>query len=98
MQFPQININGTNAEVLKQEYLDAIHAIQAAQAAMSALTVHGRDYQTIATSPKGDAASLAYHEHIARREALNKIERDLIAIATEIDRQIGEREAIRGRA
>jgi hypothetical protein len=46
MTYPEININGTDADDLITAYSTAHLALGAAHIAMSAATPHGRDYQT----------------------------------------------------
>jgi hypothetical protein len=47
---PVVNINGTSAKNLLEEYRAAGHALRTAIEAVSAMTVHGRDFQT---APEG---------------------------------------------
>jgi len=95
-QFPQINLNGTDAKVLLDEYMNAIAGVANAIECLKQVTCHGRDYQTL--PDMRDAASIAFREHGERLEKLQQVHNDLHAIAIEIDRQIGEREKMRGRA
>ena len=87
MQFPKINMNGTDGSNLLQQYLTALSSVQSAIHAVRAIEVHGRDYQTI----NSDAASVAMHEHRVRLGKLDGIRDDLERIAVDIQDQIAER-------
>lgn len=42
---PKINLNGTSAESLFDEYINAQHAVRKALRTLQACTCHGRDFQ-----------------------------------------------------
>lgn len=44
LQFPTINLNGTNPHCLAREYYEAAEAVELAHKRMQSI-VHGRDYQ-----------------------------------------------------
>lgn len=88
MQYPQLNINGTNGKVLLDEHIEAMTAVQEAISAVQKITCHGRDYQTIANP---QAASDAFREHLARIAALDKVAKELAAIASNIADQLTAR-------
>ena len=44
MLAPKINLNGTDGEILRDEYLIAINALGDAANAINRITVHARDY------------------------------------------------------
>jgi hypothetical protein len=83
MQFPVIHLNGTSKAELLKGYTDALNALDAAMVALAAVTVHGRDYYVIGS----DAASIAFEEHNARRQALQNVHAELEAIAINISDQ-----------
>lgn len=87
IQFPQINLNGTNGNELLQENMDAYAAVNNAIDYLSKVTVHGRDYQTLS----GGAYYAARQEHLGRIAKLESVRADLAAIAAEISRQLRER-------
>jgi hypothetical protein len=42
---PKINLNGTNAQSLVNEYIDVHHMLTTAKRFLSKATLHGRDFQ-----------------------------------------------------
>lgn len=87
MVIPTVHLNGTSGEALFNEYRAAINAVGKAKEALMAITTHGRDYY-----PQGDKAFYAAMEQrTAWRNALNKIEADLIKIALAVQDQTEER-------
>lgn len=81
MQFPQVNINGTSRGALIQQLTDAYSALTDAISALSAMSPHGRDYQTL---PDGSWLT-ARKEHDARIEAVVKVRDEIAAIFESID-------------
>lgn len=92
MQHPRIHLNGTDGKVLLDEYHTAIEALQSAIMALERVTVHGRDYYVIAR-PAGapDPSCVAMDEHRARLNKMREVVRDLVSIASNIQRQLVER-------
>lgn len=72
MQFPQINLNGSDAQSLAEQYHMAAIAVENALNATYGI-VHGRDYQTL---PEG-AYTRAVREMEARQELLGTAAADL---------------------
>lgn len=66
---PHPNINGTNARSLVDERLDAMEALQTAMDKLRAMTVHGRDWQTV--DPSVYRAARA--EHVLRIDRVQTI-------------------------
>jgi hypothetical protein len=71
MQFPQINLNGADAQSLAEQYHMAALAVEAALRSTYGI-VHGRDYQTL---PKGHLIR-AIREMESRQELLRKVAED----------------------
>ena len=90
MQFPQLNINGTDGLELLTSYEKAMHAVEDALNVLRKLDVHGRDYQTI--TDIRNAVLTAQREHRERIAKVDGVWRDLIAIGEDIARQINERQ------
>jgi hypothetical protein len=88
MQFPCINLNGTDGGTLADEYMAGIVACDKAIKAVQAITVHGRDYHVFRS---GDATSVAQREHAARLARLLTVRDELTAIALNIAEQNDER-------
>jgi hypothetical protein len=102
MQFPQLNINGTDGETLREEYLRAWRHLETAIAALLDVTVHGRDYPSAALrSAQGEpprmAITIAADEHRARIEKLQQVERELERLVEHIDRQLNDSQGWRSR-
>lgn len=77
MQLPIININGTHADDLLKDHLEAKRALEKALSALSAIWPHGRDYQTA----QPHAYQQARCEHADRIRALGKVVAEIEAIA-----------------
>ncbi len=82
MVAPKININGTSAQELIENHLEARDAVEAAITALRKANPHPRDYQGEPDSYK--FAREAYH---ARLGALQELVSDLYGIAINIDHQ-----------
>ena len=80
---PVLNLNGTSAETLLEEYQDAYSAILKALRVVQQVTVNGRDYQT---APHGTYEK-ARAEHLARLEKLQSIVLDFSAIIQDVQDQ-----------
>ncbi len=88
MVYPTINLNGTNAQALYDQYTAAQTTLEAAYAAMRGIETHGRDYpQTRASSSQ---ASEAYRDHIVRCKAIADIINDYTAIRIHLVNTSGE--------
>ena len=96
MQLPQLNINGTDGEALMNEYREAARALGKAIEALEAVTVHGRDYQTLANA--SSAASDAYREHRERLAKLRTVHGELQALYSDVYAQWDERQAAERRS
>ena len=82
--FPTVHLNGTNGNVLLQEYVAAMDAIRQAANALANVTVHGRDYYTQAAG----AYATAREEHHTRLKALEDMQSELEEIALKVQEQI----------
>jgi len=78
---PHVNMNGTDAEDLLEQVLDANKAVEKAQELMQVATPHGRDYL--------DASQLqvARRAWFERTQMLHKLSSELVALAIEINKQ-----------
>lgn len=74
---PVINLNGTSAQDLIDEYREAYSAIRKAYEVLQRVTVHGRDFQT---APAGTYEK-ARAEHHARLAKLQEVENELIELS-----------------
>jgi hypothetical protein len=81
---PVINLNGSPAARLIEEYKTAYVAIRAAFEALCQVTVNGRDFQT---APEGTYEK-ARTEHVARLDKLQQVEGDLVALAIAVQEQM----------
>lgn len=80
IRVPRLNVNGTAAQVLVDEYARAIWALDSAIVALLNVTVHGRDYYAM-----GDhALSDAQREHRGRLAKLNDVRDELQTIYGDI--------------
>lgn len=86
--FPQINLNGTDGNVLMKEYADAYYAVNEACTKLLAATCHGRDYQG---HPINNAFMTAQREQGERIGKLESVRADIAAILAEMQRQMRER-------
>jgi len=79
MVYPTINLNGTTAAVLLEQYRQASTMVCEAIAAVVRTEPNGRDY----LDPSGDGRLLnaAQFEHSARMRALQGVYRDMQALA-----------------
>ena len=79
---PTIHLNGSNAASLRDEYLNACHALDDAILAIQKIDVNGRDYY-----PQGpDAATTARNEHFARIQSVTKVKDELMELCEHCDR------------
>ena len=79
---PKINLNGTSAETLYDEFSEARVKLTRALKGLRVLTVHPRDFQTL-TNYSGSwlQASTEYHEAMNRvDDALDWVDAWLVAI------------------
>lgn len=88
-QMPSIHLNGSSAERLLEEYLNAAEAIRNAQAALAKTAPNARDYY-----PQGAGAfDKADDEHTARlqrmQDTLNEIEALALHVADRRDERAG---------
>ncbi len=71
MIIPQINMNGDTKESLLREVAEAYRAVDAALEKVAAITVHGRNFQTL---PDGrERLQQAIVEHESRYIRLNNV-------------------------
>lgn len=89
MQFPRINLNGTDGKVLLAEYRTAYETLATAIHEVEAITVHGRDYQTAPDYPM--AQLRARDEHHERIRKLRGVMEELAEIAINLNDQLMER-------
>lgn len=87
MKVPTVHMNGTSAEELTRQYLDAVAALDAAIVGMTRAYPNGRDYYT--QGPK--AFSEAAAEFMDRAKRVDAVRREFIDIADAIHDQVTER-------
>ena len=75
LQYPQINLNGTDALDLARQYFDAAKAVERA-ANLQANILHGRDYQTL----PHEAYMRAKNDMLDRQKKLIEVYNDLMRI------------------
>ena len=76
MQLPIINLNGTARHDLLRDHIEALQALQEAIGKLSAVSPHGRDYQT---TP--GAYEIARSEHADRITKLRQVAAEIETIA-----------------
>ena len=96
MQYPTININGTDGDTLIEEHFAAIEALEQALIVMRRITVHGRDYPPTRASSSG--AGDAYREHHKRLADVTLAKEQLKMIHNYLVEQQAERKARKGAA
>ena len=84
---PVLNLNGTSAKNLIDEYKAAYRALLIAAEVVHQVTVHGRDFQT---APAG-LYEKAREEQIARLDKLKDMADEFIALAQDVQRQMDVR-------
>jgi hypothetical protein len=78
---PTIHLNGDRAETLREDYVNAYHAVQAARDALSCTRPDGRNFY-----PQGpQALTDAIAEHDRRQQRLADVAEELMALATYCD-------------
>lgn len=82
MIYPKVNINGTSAADLQDQYVIAWRAIREAIEAVADATPHGRDYQLNPDEYQG-----ARDEHYERIVKLKAVEQELFDIALNVSEQ-----------
>lgn len=82
-QAPVINLNGTAAVSLVEEYKTAAHTLRAAIKAVGDVTVHGRDYQTVDYALYQKARS----EHVQRLQKLEEVLDEIESLHEQVYRQ-----------
>jgi hypothetical protein len=82
-QAPRINLNGSDKNVLLQEYKTAWTAAVQLRNMLLFTSPHGRDYQT---APTG-AYEIARNQHVARLKAVDIIANELMDICEQIQNQ-----------
>lgn len=87
MQFPQLNINGTDGADLLSQYGNAVALVRAARDVTAAAAPHGRDYQTMGLGTYTRAAM----EHRERMRKLNSVLAELEALQLNVAEQIDMR-------
>jgi len=87
---PQINLNGTHPQDLREEVLRALEAVRDAEKALLDACPNGRDYQGLS-----GAAAIALSQHSHRLDAIERIKRELDEILGHIQAVIDHREAQR---
>ena len=93
MTFPVIHLNGSGADALLENYMNALVAVQEAIVAVRMTAPHGRDYYT-----KGDGAiNDAIREHSNRLLLLESVRHELDALAANVVDQKYEHEDARRR-
>lgn len=80
-QAPMININGTSADELLAQIINAMVALRKAQQAITDAAPHGRDYQT---APDGAYFRVATAQHRSRLVRLTEISQEIENIGQQI--------------
>lgn len=73
MQYPQINLNGSDAIDLAVQYHDAARSLEVACLKMSSIP-HGRDYQTLPAGSYEKAREEMHHRVKAISVIMNELE------------------------
>jgi hypothetical protein len=79
--YPTIHLNGTSAETLREDYVNAMRAIQDAIEAVEKIEFHMRDYYVI-----DRAWPVALEQHRERIKKLHSVKIEMEAIAVHCDR------------
>ena len=79
---PRVHLNGTDREILLEDYLDAKQAVRLAIGALNGCAPNGRDYYVIGP----EAINIAQKQHVDRLHRLFEVLQELDFIAQEIDR------------
>jgi hypothetical protein len=87
---PTLHLNGSSAAGLMNPIRDAASAINDAMERLAACAPHGRDYY-VQADPK--ALEIATAQHVARRDKLQGVYDELVAVWEKIEEQVNEREA-----
>jgi hypothetical protein len=85
---PVINLNGTSAQNLIEEYKTAHTAVVDALEALRNVTINGRDFL------KPQDFQMARGEQIVRLEKLQEVANDLVELAQLVQNQIDARKRI----
>ena len=88
MTLPTIHLNGTSPEDLLEGYRDAMTALRAAQDALAKCFPNARDYYV--QSPA--AVQSARDEHTARQVAVERVFKEIEALAIHCNDAVVERE------
>lgn len=80
---PTINLNGSNADRLIEDYINVMDAIRHAQELLAGIAPHGRDYQTAPVQEY----PMAREQHHRRMTFLDAIRSDLELIALAVQEQ-----------
>lgn len=87
MVLPVIHLNGDRAETLMEQALNAYRALQAADAALAEATPNGRNYYC---SKDGDRTQAARDEHWSRREKVQEMAAEMLALAEHCQKFVKE--------
>lgn len=85
---PTLNLNGTSAEALMQDYSIVMAALREAEELLRRTRPHGRDFQT---APPG-AEAIAKRQHEARITAVARCYSEIEEIALKVQDQQNERD------
>lgn len=77
MQFPQVTVNGTDKDTLRDNYLRAVNAADNLLVALRECAPHARDF---GVGGRGDLY-VAIEEHLTRVRAVEDVRRDLDMLA-----------------
>lgn len=91
MMTPTVHLNGTDGNVLRDQYKEAADAVRAAIDAVCDAGPNARDYYV--QGP--DAYRAAQREHDARVEHLKRVRLELVALTEGIQDQVDAQEASR---
>ena len=79
---PHINLNGTSAEALKDQYLEAYHKLDHAVDALRMAVPHGRDYKSL------EEYTVARNEHSERIKQVQAIRDQMYELAIHADEHV----------
>lgn len=80
---PTVNLNGSNADRLIEDYIEVMNAIRLAEDLLAGIAPHGRDYQTVPVQEY----PLAREQHRRRMVFLASVRADLELIALAVQEQ-----------
>ena len=86
---PKIHLNGSNGNMLRDQYRATVTALSDAMTALRAIEIHGRDYYTI--QGDSEACNKAYHTRLGMVNMVKEIQNELSLVEMHIIEQLEER-------